>query len=55
MNPLAIKKGFSFPKTANVVLNYFHVDDFLSGSDNLFECMEMQKNIIVLLKRNDFN
>lgn len=49
LQTLANLESKNYPIEAQIALNDFYVDDVLSGTDSIFECIEAQKQLIALM------
>ncbi|XP_063636142.1 uncharacterized protein LOC134806751 [Cydia splendana] len=55
LKQLAIDDAEKYPLAANVINNEIYVDDVLTGSDNLDQALEIQNQLICILKGAGFN
>lgn len=55
LRQLALDDGDKHPLAAKALLSDFYMDDVLTGTDNLEETTTLQKQLMVLLARGQFN
>lgn len=54
LHQLADDEGESFPAAATVLKNHSYVDDLISGANSTTEALDLQRQLINLLKRGGF-
>ena len=54
LHQLAMDEELQFPQGAKAVLNDFYMDDFISGAQTIEEALELQRQIIGILKSGGF-